>query len=143
VADIAIDDNYLNKVQSKLLALSQDVVAAPGGTLPDVVLKVGGPNFPTGVSLKSHFNTVATGVDTALTTLGTTMTTRSGQLRLFAATTDQTESLNDMSAADFESHIPGWGPNNTPNTTPNTNPGTNPPTTPPPTTPPPPKPKPA
>ncbi|MFG2042304.1 hypothetical protein [Dactylosporangium sp. NPDC048998] len=105
---ITVDEAFLDNAAKINDTIAQDVVNSPKGDIKTIVLKPGHNNFTLGNNVNAAVAKTGADLDARLTEIRETASLRSTQLKMFIAVTNDTESLNDLTAQDFLTKTPSW-----------------------------------
>jgi hypothetical protein len=105
---ISVDEAFLRRVAAENQLLGGEAPGAANGPIDALIIKPGHQNFVVGQNLSASIKAQGGVVKQRLNQLGLLFTTRGQQLRGFVDTTDDVESLNEMTVAEFQARIPNF-----------------------------------
>lgn len=105
---INVDEAFLRRVAAENTVLGGEAPGAANGPIDAMIIKPGHQNFVVGQNLSTVLKAQGGVVKQRLNQLGLLFTTRGQQLRGFVDTTDDVESLNEMTVAEFRGRIPNF-----------------------------------
>jgi hypothetical protein len=107
---IKVDEAYLRHAMTILQQqIATEVVTSPRGQIEGAKV-LAGYSIPSGESLEGQVTTQGTNTHKTLVDLGNLANTRGNQLSQFVTMTNDAEKVNDMSAAEWATRLPGWVP---------------------------------
>ncbi|WP_433531807.1 hypothetical protein ACQPYA_06900 [Micromonospora sp. CA-263727] len=105
---INVDDAFLRRASDVNSRTAEEVIVAPGGNIDSITLRPGHINFALGTRVQTAVSGVGTAMHARLTEIRDTANNRSSQLDMYIAISDDTEGINNVSAAEFLSATPAW-----------------------------------
>ncbi|MFK3979267.1 hypothetical protein ACI2K4_02685 [Micromonospora sp. NPDC050397] len=105
---INVDEAFIRRVAAENTVLGGEAPGAANGPIDNMIIKPGHQNFVVGQNLSTQLKAQGGVVKQRLNQLGVLFTTRRQQLRAFVDTTDDIESLNEMTVGEFRGRIPNF-----------------------------------
>ncbi|RIV36054.1 hypothetical protein [Micromonospora radicis] len=105
---INVDDAFLRRASNLNSRIAEEVTTAPGGNIESITLRPGHTSFALGARVQTAVAGVGSTMHTRLVEIRDTANNRSAQLDMYVAISDNTEGINNVSAAEFLSTTPAW-----------------------------------